>query len=593
MKKNIFTFAFTFLICFSALCSICFAQSVTFEPDGQTGEYYITYSGNAGEMYILTVVEGEKTTVEGFSFSQENIVYMNQETAGSDGKAVFSDILLADAFSGKGTVLITGTDLSSPVIIGYVNKKAESAYTITVPAASNVYFADGSVGNYAQETVIDVPKTQGYIVVNTGLNTKHTVYKVDANGKPTEDKELCDALFNTGKTGIRSPSSASDERQGLRFLATILDDAAALDRVVEFGYMVTAETVKMNFAEGYILNKALVDAGKAKMTVARNKADDISIIYGHDVNEEKTLFTTVVYGMPKTYEGYTTNIVSRPYYKLSDGTYIYGEVSKRTLYDVAKAIKSSEDQTDYNNNKAYIDEIIYTVETTVDDSFTDVGGLLPENSERIICSSTPMTDSDGYYRNYYTIINPFTGWKESDVPGNIPAKTVAEIPEPIGVGRVAKVVDGFVLEAEFDDTRSANLTDESQYCWIKSFDTQTGVLETTSVFDDWHDAQNSAVTCFQITDKTIITSITYMNSGTSLFTWGSSKLVDTEDLASDLNKYKCYNDKIDDGNGLYKTGYAVYKKAFVRTSSSSPNVADYIIILVHGGENPLRLKTNK
>lgn len=592
MKKNILSFAFTFLICFCTLCSFCFAQSVIFEPDEETGEYNITYSGNKGEMYLLTIVKGELTTVDGLSISDEDVVYINQVTANSAGNAVFSDITLMDSFSGKGTVIIRGTDLSSPVIIGYVDKKG-TAYTITVPADSNVYFADGSIGNYAQETVIDVPKTQGYIVVNTGLNTKHTVYGVDQTGKPTEDKELCDALFNTGKTGIRSPSSASDERQGLRFLSIILDDAAALDRVVEFGYMVTAETAKMNFSEGYILNKALVDAGKAKMTVARSKKDDISIIYGHDVDAEKTLFTTVVYGMPKTLEGYTTNIASRPYYKLSDGTYIYGEVSKATLYDMAIKIKNAQDPTDYNNNKEYIDHIIYTVETTVDDSFTDVGGLLPENSERIICSGTPMTDSDGYYRNYYTIINPFTGWKESDIPGNIPAKTVAEIPEPIGVGRVAKVVDGFVLEAEFDDTRSANLTDESQYCWIKSFDTQTGVLETTSVFDDWHDAQNSAVTCFQITDKTIITSITYMNSGTSLFTWGSTKLVDTEDLASDLKKYKCYNDKIDDGNGLYKTGYAMYKKAFVRTSASSPNVADYIIILVHGGENPLRLKTNK
>ncbi len=590
MKKKFVTFAFTFLICFCTLCGFCFAQSAFFEPDEETGEYNITYSGKTGEMYLLTIVKGEITTVEGLSLSDEDIVYINQATAKSDGTAIFSDILLKDSFSGIGTVIIRGTDLPSPVIIGYVDKKAEGAYTITVPADSNVYFADGSVMAYAEETQISVPKTNGYIVVNTGLNTKHTVYSV-TDGIPTEDKELADALFNTGKSSIRSPANASDERQGLRFLSTIADDAAALDRVVEFGYMVTAETAKMNFSEGYILNKTLVDEGKAKMTVARSKADDISIIYGHDVNAELTLFTTVVYGMPKTYEGYTTNIVSRPYYKLSEGTYIYGEVSKRTLYDVAKAIKNAEDKTDYNNNKAYIDEIIYTVETTIDDSFTDVEGLLSKSSERIIASSTPGVDTNGYYRNYYTIINPFTGWKETDIPGKIPAKTVAEIPAPIGVGRIAKVVDGYVLETGFDDTQSANLTDENQLLWIKSFDTQTGVLETTSVFDDWHDAQDAKTGLYKVTDKTSVISVTYTSAGTSLFTWGSTKLVDTEDLASDLNKYKCYNDKIDDGNGLYKTGYAMYKKAYVNKDASG-NV-NYIVILVHANENPLRLKTNK
>lgn len=247
---------------------------------------------------------------------------------------------------------------------------------ITVPASSTVYFADGTVRVYSEETQLEVPAYAGYMVVNTNFNQSQTVYLVSDKGAVSLAPSLSDSLFNTGKTGIRSPSDATDERQGLRFLSTILDEAAALDKVVEFGYMVTVESKKMNFAEGYILNKELVDAGKAKIAVARSKEDNISIIYGHDVNQELTLFTTVVYGMPKTYEGYTTVIASRPYCKLSDGTYIYGEVLKKTLYEAAKAVKDA-GGTDYANNKAYIDSIIETVEENkTGDTFTDVGGLL-------------------------------------------------------------------------------------------------------------------------------------------------------------------------------------------------------------------------
>lgn len=247
---------------------------------------------------------------------------------------------------------------------------------ITVPASSTVYFADGTVRMYEQETQVEVPVYKGYIVVNTGLNESQTVYYISEKGVPSNDGTLSDSLFNTGKSGIRSPADASDARQGMRFLSTIADVAAASPKVVEFGYMVTAESKKMNFSKGYLLNKALVDEGKAKMVVAKSKTEDINIIYGHDVNEELTLFTTVVYGMPKTYEGYTTYIASRPYCKLSDGTYIYGEVSRKTLYEVAKAVKEA-GGTDYTNNKAYIDSIIETVDgNKTGDTFTDIGGLL-------------------------------------------------------------------------------------------------------------------------------------------------------------------------------------------------------------------------
>ena len=245
--------------------------------------------------------------------------------------------------------------------------------SISVPANSTVYFTDGTSKAYDDEAIVRVPKAEGYIYVNTGFDA-HTVYYVDADGVPTEITVLDNALLAFNGANIRTNGV-----QGIRFKASVGNTAKALSadnsnyEISEYGFIVTAETEKTGLKnEFYTLDMALVNDGKAVKGVAYNKSDSTDIVYALD--DDRTVFTVVLKNIPLVSRALTTTVVTRPYYILSDGeneTVIYGEITKRSVYDVARAIKNA-GGTDYTDNKDYIDNIMEIVASKIesDDEIT-------------------------------------------------------------------------------------------------------------------------------------------------------------------------------------------------------------------------------
>lgn len=242
---------------------------------------------------------------------------------------------------------------------------------ITVPAGSSVVFQDYTQAAYEAETEVDVDiTTDGFVVVNTGY-TAQTVYQV-ANGSIAKVGNFDDGLLGSANTDIRADS----KYQGIRFHSFITDIArteADDNKIVEYGYVVTAESKKNALPANYELNMSMVDAGKAFKGVAFDAKTNIVF----KKNDDNTEFTGLVVGIPMTKDGLNTIIAARPYYKTQSGKYVYGKMTRKTVAETAKAIKAEGGET-YNNNKDYIDKILSTVAEDFTEISIDVSELYAE-----------------------------------------------------------------------------------------------------------------------------------------------------------------------------------------------------------------------
>ncbi len=242
---------------------------------------------------------------------------------------------------------------------------------ITVPAGSSVIFQDYTQAAYEAETEVDVDiTTDGFVVVNTGY-TAQTVYQV-ANGSIAKVGNFEDGLLGSANTDIRADS----KYQGIRFHSFITDIArteADDNKIVEYGYVVTAESKKNALPANYELNMSMVDAGKAFKGVAFDAKTNIVF----KKNDDNTEFTGLVVGIPMTKDGLNTIIAARPYYKTQSGKYVYGKMTRKTVAETAKAIKAEGGET-YNNNKDYIDKILSTVAEDFTEISIDVSELYAE-----------------------------------------------------------------------------------------------------------------------------------------------------------------------------------------------------------------------
>ena len=242
---------------------------------------------------------------------------------------------------------------------------------ITVPAGSSVVFQDYIQAAYEAETEVDVDiTTDGFVVVNTGY-TAQTVYQV-ANGSIAKVGNFEDGLLGYANTDIRADS----KYQGIRFHSFITDIArteADDNKIVEYGYVVTAESKKNALSANYELNMSMVDAGKAFKGVAFDAKTNIVF----KKNDDNTEFTGLVVGIPMTKDGLNTVIAARPYYKTQSGKYVYGKMTRKTVAETAKAIKAEGGET-YNNNKDYIDKILSTVAEDFTEISIDVSELYAE-----------------------------------------------------------------------------------------------------------------------------------------------------------------------------------------------------------------------
>ena len=234
--------------------------------------------------------------------------------------------------------------------------------TIAVAAGDVVYLQDGTVVTIAEANeAYEIPTTAGTVVVNSGF-AGQKVYTV-ADNKVTEDTAKADGVLSTNEASIRDDETAS----GIRYKSTFL--TALKEAVDEYGYITTVESAYNALPANYVLDMALVDAGKAVKDEAYIKGTDVDTFW--NVDGDKTVVTAVVTNVPMTKEGVTTNIVIRPYYKVGS-LVVYGEPMTRTVYQVAHNIKTNDAET-YAKYKEYIDEILALCEEA--DVVIDFGPL--------------------------------------------------------------------------------------------------------------------------------------------------------------------------------------------------------------------------
>ncbi len=290
----------------------------------------------------------------------------------SDAKLTASDFKIDVVYVGCGSNEYAYNNSSIKNPLTFTNNVVPSTTAkITVPAGSSVVFQDYTQAAYEAETEVDVDiTTDGFVVVNTGY-TAQTVYQV-ANGSIAKVGNFEDGLLGSANTDIRADS----KYQGIRFHSFITHIArteADDNKIVEYGYVVTAESKKNALPANYELNMSMVDAGKAFKGVAFDAKTNIVF----KKNDDNTEFTGLVVGIPMTKDGLNTIIAARPYYKTQGGKYVYGKMTRKTVAETAKAIKAEGGDT-YTNNKEYIDNILSIVAEDFTEISIDVSELYAE-----------------------------------------------------------------------------------------------------------------------------------------------------------------------------------------------------------------------
>ena len=331
------------------------AENITANDDGTFPAAYA--DGTNGEYYALVVVKGVYTEEDTPTISENTVLHIDQVTADANG-ATFESF--TPKTNDAATVYIGGSDLGDgPVILGYINAELEQEKTAKIPVnAGDVIYKAGAdiapvvidvAGTY--DIVVDAD-TEGTYIVNTGYAAQK-VYTVDS------DLENCFEEVTEYENGILGKPGVSVryvDPQGVRFKGEIKDTIRERDDLVEYGFIMTAESTYNALPAGYVLDMALVETGKAKSGVAYDKGTT-------DLYAEKTADSTIIagvlYGIPKNAASVKTQIASRPYYKLEDGSYVYGEITKASIYQVAKAIYNVEG---YEAAWEYAKEIIELVD---------------------------------------------------------------------------------------------------------------------------------------------------------------------------------------------------------------------------------------
>ncbi len=224
----------------------------------------------------------------------------------------------------------------------------DTVYEYTVDASSYTATEIDADGTYN----VLVPETDSIsVIVNSGY-TAQKMYNVNATyeGYYTETTFAANGVLGSNEVSMRA-----DDPQGIRFFGTVSN--GILDAVSEYGFIMTAESAYNNLDDDYVLDMALVEAGKAKKGIAYD-GNGTDLYFSKD--DTTTVIAGVLYGIPKTAEGVQTVIVSRPYYKSGDA-YVYGEEKESTLYDIAKELLKKEE---YEAVWEYAQEIVDLVDGT-------------------------------------------------------------------------------------------------------------------------------------------------------------------------------------------------------------------------------------
>lgn len=335
-------------------------ETVTIEPivEATSGRFSYTLIDN------LWTTEGTQTklfvscfTKDFDKFDATDLDVLRISFVLADGKKITdlkeNDFVINKIYLAAGANGVFGyNEPTIPTELPFENNVPTKTEALTIPVTTGdvIYFQDGTSAVAKTTGDYEIPADDGYVTVNTGYDSQK-VYLVES-GAVSEQTDLRDGVLGTNASAIRNDRVAS----GIRFKSSFL--TVLKSSVKEYGYLVTVESDYNDLPEDYELNMALVGSRKAKKGVAYSKADGIDISNGTEA--ERIVVTMVTTGVPLTKEAVQTNIVARPYYILENGAVIYGEPAKRQVIEVALAIKK-EDGAAYNENKAYIDDIISLV----------------------------------------------------------------------------------------------------------------------------------------------------------------------------------------------------------------------------------------
>lgn len=167
MKKivRLITLA-AFILCITG--AVCFAEGYDYYPD-EKGMYTVSFEGKKSNEYIIIAVKGiyeEKNFVEAWKNApDEDILYYDQKNAEDDGQVKFGPF--APTRYADSTLIIGGTDLSEPVLAGYMRKgNASNIASVKIGGTDEAYTVNGLDGEDISINVkAELLNSYGYIAV--------------------------------------------------------------------------------------------------------------------------------------------------------------------------------------------------------------------------------------------------------------------------------------------------------------------------------------------------------------------------------------------------------------------------------------------
>ncbi len=242
-----------------------------------------------------------------------------------------------------------------------------------------------------------------------------------------------------------------------------------------------------------------------------------------------------------------------------------------------------------------------------------------KGSWRIVSSSSFAKDEEGLYRNYYTLLNPYTGEVTEKVAGDEVEEKAKNLPTPIPSGTVIKLDSAEIDEDKYKTLATLDTSVSAGLSWISEYDAEGGYISVVPVaetdnetfccetaFAEYVEAYSYDGTAenfdgkpyevettgfgihFDITDETAVTVIKSDEPGADAFENGTFSAADFSVIEDNSKDYRCYNTRVVDKKNNVTTKQTKFIKAYVYTTEAESDEnaeVEFIIIVVNGDED--------
>ena len=289
----------------------------------------ITCAVTGVEIYVNAVPANNSMYDIGLDFVRfTSVCELNK----ADGEFVLSDgNVYVSSLTYNGFAAITeGSDKDVAVSL-------DSGYSCVIKNAGTIFASAVTTG--------------ANVSVNPLSDNKSAAVVYTYNGEALlENEALTEKLtsYNEAELRIIDP-------KGMRVKASVTKTFYTLDEVAEYGFAVAR---KDSVTSGKIADVILKDEYIAAKTVLFGKAFDKkeNIHKVFESNDDTEFFTAVLINIPERKDALTTPLVFRPYFKLNDGSVVYGAKIESTVYETA--VKLYYNQSTDENTKAEAKKII-------------------------------------------------------------------------------------------------------------------------------------------------------------------------------------------------------------------------------------------